>query len=244
MRNIKLIIEYDGTDFCGWQCQPNVPTVQGEIERSLSQITQQKVKLTPAGRTDAGVHAVGQVANFKTESDLPVQAFVRGGNAKLPHSIRLKSAKEVAMDFNSRYNAKSREYRYQIHNQPIALGRQYSCYVSKKLVVEKMNEACEYLIGINDFEAFCQTGARLDHYRCNVILAEWKKNKNGLTFEIKSNRFVHNMVRIIVGTCLMVGREKINPAKVLSILNSKDRTKAGSTVPPHGLCLVKVEYDL
>ena len=242
MRNIKLIIEYDGTDFCGWQRQPNVPSVQQEIERSLSQITQQDVKLTTAGRTDTGVHAVGQVANFQTASELTTDVFIRGGNALLPASIRLKSAEEVDLDFNARYSAKSRQYRYLINKKPIALGRQYSYYLQDELNVDAMNKACEHLIGEHDFEAFCQAGALLDHYRCNVKFAKWEIVNNGLVFEIKANRFVHNMVRIIVGTCLRVGRLKIEPIEMLNILNSKDRKQAGATVPPHGLCLIKVEY--
>ena len=242
MRNIKIIIEYDGTDFYGWQIQPNVKTVQGEIERSLSQITQSEIKLTASGRTDTGVHATGQVTNFKSDTDLTLTSIVKGGNALMPYSIRIQSAEEVGLRFHSRFDAKSRRYRYLINALPIAIGRQYSWYYPHELDLEEMNIACSHLLGDNDFKAFCQSGAQLDHYRCNVKSAHWTNKEKNLTFEIEASRFVHNMVRIIVGTCLDVGGKRINPDFVKEILLSKDRKNAGTTVPAHGLCLVAVEY--
>jgi tRNA pseudouridine38-40 synthase len=242
MRNIKISIEYDGSEFCGWQIQPNVQTVQGEIERSLSQITQSDIKLTTAGRTDSGVHAIGQVANFKLESDLPLKSIVKGGNALLPFSIRLKNAEEVDLDFSARFDARSRSYRYLINTTATAIGRQYSWYFPQIVDVELMNKGCSYILGEHDFEAFCQSGSQLDHYRCFVSKAQWSSQINQLKFEISANRFVHNMVRIIVGTSLKVGRKKITPDYLKEILNSKDRKIAGATVPAHGLCLVDVKY--
>lgn len=242
MRNIKIVIEYDGTEFCGWQIQPNVPTVQGEIERSLSQITQNDIKLTAAGRTDTGVHATGQVANFKLDGDLPLLSIVKGGNALLPFGIRIKKAEEVGPLFSARFDAKSRKYRYLINTTALAIGRQYSWFYPQKLDIEAMNQSCLFLLGEQDFESFCASGAQLDHYRCNVSSALWTFQKNILKFEIKANRFVHNMVRIIVGTCLEVGKKKITPESLKEILIDKDRKKAGQTVPAHGLCLVEVEY--
>lgn len=242
MRNLKLTIEYDGSEFAGWQVQPNAVTVQGEIERSLEQITREPVRLTAAGRTDAGVHASGQVANFITGSQLPAERVVKGGNALLPPAIRLLKAEEVDESFNARFDAKSRSYLYRINTRPIAISRQYSWYYPYHVDLEAMDRACEYLVGEHDFAAFCSAATRLDHYRCFVHFARWQKWPNGILFEIKANRFVHNMVRILVGTCLEIGRGKTSPELMLDIMDKKDRRIAGATVPPHGLCLTNVEY--
>ncbi|NIA28607.1 MAG: tRNA pseudouridine(38-40) synthase TruA [Actinobacteria bacterium] len=242
MRNIKLVVEYDGSDFSGWQYQPNAVTVQGELERSLSNLTQSKVRLTAAGRTDAGVHALGQVANFHTNSQLPAETIKRGGNAMLAKSIRIVSADEVSESFSARFSARVRKYRYVISKRPKAIGRMYSWFCPYKLNVDPMQQACTFILGENDFEAFCHAGAKLEHYRCNVLSALWFEKNDDLIFEVTANRFVHNMVRILAGTFVEIGRGKRTPEDMQAILESKDRKQAGATVPAHGLFLVSVGY--
>lgn len=242
MRNIKLVVEYDGSDFSGWQFQPNAVTVQGELERSLAQLTQSQVKLTAAGRTDAGVHALGQVANFHTNSRLSAEIIRRGGNALLVRSIRILDAQDVSDSFSARFSAKARTYRYVIAKRVRAVGRMYAWYCPYKLNVDFMQRACEFILGENDFQAFCQTGAQLDHYRCNVMSAAWIEKDDDLVFEITANRFVHNMVRILVGTFVEMGRGKRKSEEMTTVLESGDRRMAGPTVPALGLFLVAVEY--
>jgi tRNA pseudouridine38-40 synthase len=242
MRNVKLVIEYDGTNFCGWQRQPNVRTVQEELERSLSNIAQETVILNSSGRTDTGVHALGQVANFKTQSLLPIKTFVSGGNAFLPSDVRILEAQDVEMDFNARYSARSRCYRYAISKRPVAIDRNYAWYVSAPLDVMALQKASDYLIGEKDFQSFCQAKADVSHYICNVVSAVWKEEADRLLFEIIANRFLHNMVRIIVGTLVNVGRGKNTSEMVLEILAARDRCLAGSTAPARGLFLVRVNY--
>ena len=242
MRNIRLVLEYDGTDFSGWQCQPELRTIQGEVERSLSQVTQEKIKLTTAGRTDTGVHALGQVANFFTKSRLPVETFKRGGNAVLPKDIRILDASQVSDTFNSRFSAKARHYHYIIRKTPFAIGRSYAWYIRQALDVPTMNSACKFLVGENDFQSFCQAGANVTHYRSNVLYAKWTENNEQITFEIGANRFLHNMVRILVGTFVDLGKHKLTVNDISSIIEEKDRRVAGQTAPALGLFLVRVEY--
>ncbi len=242
MRNIKLTIEYDGTDFCGWQIQVDDRTVQAEVERSLSMLTDSNVRLTAAGRTDSGVHALGQVANFKTESDLPLDVFVRGGNSRLPRDVRIVHAQEASADFSARYSAKSRLYRYVIAKRQKAVGRQYAWYYWNPLDIRKMNDACAAILGVRDFQSFCQAKADVEHYLCDVRYAFWRETKDDLIFEIRANRFLHNMVRILVGTMVEIGDDKQRSSAMSHILAAKDRNAAGATAPAHGLFLLHVEY--
>jgi len=242
MRNIKLTIEYDGADFCGWQIQASDRTVQEEIERSMSALTDSPVRITGAGRTDSGVHALAQTANFRTGSDLPLDVFVRGGNSRLPRDVRIVAAAEAADDFSARYSAKSRLYRYVITKRQKAVGRQYSWYYWNPLDVEKMNRACTDVLGAQDFQSFCQAKAAVDHYLCDVHYAFWRETKDELVFEIRANRFLHNMVRILVGTMVEIGDEKLNSRAMHKILAARDRAAAGATAPAQGLFLVAIEY--
>ncbi len=242
MRNIKLTIEYDGTDFCGWQIQVDDRTVQAEVERSLSMLTDSKVRLAAAGRTDSGVHALAQVASFKTESNLPLDVFVRGGNSRLPRDVRIVSAEEAPAGFSARYSAKSRLYRYVVAKKQKAIGRQYAWYYWNPLDVRKMNDACAAILGVRDFQSFCQAKADVDHYLCDVRYAFWRETKDDLVFEIRANRFLHNMVRILVGTMVEIGDNTLRSSSMPRILAAKDRSAAGATAPAHGLFLLDVEY--
>ena len=242
MRNIKLTIEYDGTEFCGYQIQANDRTVQAEVERSLSMLTDEPVRLTAAGRTDSGVHALAQVVNFKTKSRVPLDAFVRGGNTRLPRDVRILEAKEVADEFSARYSAKRRTYRYFITRENRAIGRQYAWYYWNPLSVKELNASCRDILGLHDFKSFCQAKADVDHYFCDVRYAFWKETKGRMVFEICANRFLHNMVRTLVGTMVEIADIRLTSVPIRHILEAKDRTAAGQTAPAHGLFLYNVQY--
>lgn len=242
MRTIRLTLEYDGTDFSGWQIQKSGRTVQGELERVLSQMLKHPVRVVGAGRTDAGVHALGQVAHFRTEHPIPVEGLQRGLNALLPDDMIVREAAEAAPDFHARFSARSRAYRYVITRRRRAIGRQYAYLWEDPLDLQAMREAASRLVGEHDFRAFCHAGAEVNHFRCHVTHATWLEVGEELRFEIAANRFLHNMVRILVGTMLEIGRGKAGPDWVDELLRSGDRTSAGWTIPPHGLFLVRVEY--
>jgi tRNA pseudouridine38-40 synthase len=242
VRNIKLILEYDGTDFNGWQSQPEQRTVQDEVEKALSNLTREQIKTHSAGRTDSGVHALGQVINFHCQRAWAVDTFLHGGNALLPRDVRILQAEEVVETFHSRYSACSRTYRYHISQRVCAVGRHYRWYVPFELNLTAMQSALSHVCGEHDFESFCQAGSGLDHFRCFVKQAEWQEQEDGLVLKITANRFVHNMVRILVGTCVEIGRGARAAQEMVAILAARDRRVAGPTVPAHGLFLAHVEY--
>ncbi len=242
MRNIKLTLEYDGSDFCGWQYQPQRRTVQGELESALSRLTQETIQTTVAGRTDAGVHALGQVVNFLYGGQLSLEVLQRGGNALLPPDVRIVGIEEVGLSFNARFDAVERHYRYYIRRHHQAIGRQYSWLVPYELDVEKMHEAVSGWSGEIDFRAFCQAGAEVPHHRCFIYHAAWQAVEDKIIFDIMANRFLHNMVRIIVGSCIEIGRGRWPVHAIQEILASGDRRRAGPTAPAHGLFLIRVGY--
>lgn len=244
MKNIKLIMEYDGTSYHGWQKQNNAVTVQGTIEACIEKITGEHSPLTGASRTDQGVHALGQVANFKTSSPIPVDKFPFVLNAALPDDICIKKAELVDDSFHSRYDAKGKKYKYLIYNSPYpsALLRNRAYHVPARLDIEKMRKAAERFLGTHDFSAFKAAGGSAKTSERTITDVSLIKNEELITFEIKGDGFLYNMVRIIVGTLIYVGMGKIEPDDVTTIINSKDRTKAGKTVGPQGLYLVEVYY--
>ncbi|MBC7187055.1 MAG: tRNA pseudouridine(38-40) synthase TruA [Calditrichaeota bacterium] len=241
-RNLKIILEYDGTDFCGWQRQPGVRTVQGELERVLEQLLQHPVSLTAAGRTDVGVHAQGQVVNFFTERRIQATRLLRGLNALLPPDVRALEVEEVPAGFHARFSALARVYRYRIATRPYAIGRQYVWYYPRPLDLELMRRALQPLLGEHDFRSFCRAEAALPHYRCCVEEATWSECQGELCFDIRANRFLHGMVRTIVGTLVEVGRGKIPAESVGQMLEARNRRVAGPTAPAQGLCLMRVVY--
>ena len=245
MRNIKLTIEYDGKDFKGWQKQPHKLNIQGEIDRSIKDITGEDVDLIASGRTDAGVHALGQVANFKTDSNIPVEKIPIALNTKLKRSIRILAAEEVDERFHSRYNCKKKTYKYVINNSAngTAIYRNLEYNFSQELNVDKMNEAVKYFIGEHDFKGFKASGTSSKSSVRTIYDAKVYKNGDRVNIELTGNGFLYNMVRIISGTLIDVGIGKILPEEVTDIINSKERTKAGKTLPPNGLYLIKVEYE-
>lgn len=245
MRNIKLTIEYDGKEYNGWQKQPNKLNIQGEIERAISSITGENVDLTASGRTDAGVHSLGQVANFKTESKLPIEKMAIAINSQVKNSIRIIKAEEVADRFHSRYNCKQKTYRYVINNSPYgsAIYRNMEYHMPIRLDLNKMKDAAKYFIGEHDFTAFRASGTSSKSSVRTIYNAEVKQEGSRIIIELTGNGFLYNMVRIISGTLLDVGLGKIDAEEISSIIASKDRTKAGKTLPPQGLFLVNVKYD-
>ncbi len=245
MRNIRLVIEYDGKDFNGWQKQPNKLNIQGEIERAIEVITGEKVDLIASGRTDAGVNALGQVANFKIENTIPIEKIPYALNSQLKQSIRVQSAEEVDERFHSRYSCKKKTYRYIINNteQGSAIYRNMQYHFPVKLNADKMNEAIKYLIGEHDFKSFKASGTSSKTSIRIIYDASVKRDGDIITIELTGNGFLYNMVRIIAGTLLDVGLEKTTPLDVKNILEAKDRLKAGKTLPATGLFLVKVVYE-
>lgn len=245
MRNIKCVVEYDGTGYSGWQRQSNTRmTIQEKIEDALEKLTRIPTATYAAGRTDAGVHALGQVFNFKTDSTIPAARFPFALNAHLPDDIVVKKAEEVEEDFHSRYAVRGKIYRYQLYNapQPPAIGRHYFYFYSPPVDVEKMREGARYLEGRHDFAAFRSSGCGAKNTVKELYEIRIDQEGPKIYFTFDGSGFLYNMVRIMVGTLLQVGRGRITPKAVGDILLSRDRKQAGPTVPPEGLILLKVKY--
>ena len=244
MRNIKLIIEYDGKSFDGWQRQPNKLNIQGEIEAAIEQITREKIELIGSGRTDAGVHAWGQVANFKTNTDISIEKLPMAINSQLKKSIVVKSAEEVEERFHARYSCTGKKYRYIINNSRggSAIYRGLEFHMPVKLDFAKMKEAIKYFEGKHNFKGFKATGGKNKTTVRTMRKAEILKENERIIIELTGDGFLYNMVRIIAGTLVDVGLGKIQPDEITSIIDSKDREKAGKTLPPYGLYLVEVYY--
>jgi tRNA pseudouridine38-40 synthase len=242
MRNIKLILEYDGTNYAGWQRQENARTVQEAVEAVLQQVLREAIPVTGSGRTDTGVHARGQTANFKTEHSLPTAEMFRAFNALLPDDIVVREICEVPEDFHSRFSATARLYSYTIVRLPTALLRSYSWYVKYNLDIDIMNQAAESIRGVHDFTSYCKANSEVDHHRCTVHDAVWLEEFPKQIFTIKADRFLHGMVRALVGTMVDVGRGYLSLDDFYKILEAKDRSSAGMAAPPTGLVLERVFY--
>lgn len=244
MRNIKITIEYDGANYAGWQKQKLDRTIQGSIEAALNKLTGEEVDLIGSSRTDAGVHARGMVANFKTNSRIPGDKFSDAINTKLPKDIAIIKSEEVEEDFHARYCSKGKTYCYTIisRREKVALEKNYVHHTTYKLDINKMKEACQYFIGKHDFKAFKSEGSSVKTSVRTVkelyIIDEGEKIKVIIT----ADGFLYNMVRIIVGTLIRVGNGKIQPLDIVDIIANGDRTKAGPCVSPNGLILEKVYY--
>lgn len=249
MRKIRLVVEYDGTQLSGWQRQANAPTVQQHLEQALAQILQHDVAVAGASRTDAGVHARGQVAAFETERPIPLHGIRRGLNSLLPDTIAIRSAEEVPAEFHPRFSATGKHYRYLIYRAPDRSPRlrERAWHHPEPLDTSRMRDATRTLIGEHDFAAFRASGctARTTLRRIDGIdLSEgWPGEPDILSIDVRGNAFLRNMVRILVGTLAEVGRGSRSVGQVAEILASLDRTKAGKTAPAHGLELVEVHYD-
>src|SRR5437870_6401282 len=252
MRYFKLTIAYDGTDFHGWQIQANRPTIQGEIVSVLQQLTQEKIMLHGAGRTDAGVHALGQVASFRTQSPLSAQEFQRALNALLPPTIRIVGAEEVGPDFNARWSARGKTYRYRLYRGkvvPPAIWR-YVLHYPFPLDEDAMRDAAARFVGLHDFASFAaSTGSEEDDKERaterEIFATELARSADNeeLVFTVCGRSFLRYMVRKMVGTLLDVGRAKLAPADIDRLYKLRDRPKSGATVPPQGLVIAEVEHD-
>jgi tRNA pseudouridine38-40 synthase len=249
MHNIKLTVAYDGTDFHGWQIQPGEPTIQGALTDVLFKLTQERLQVHAAGRTDAGVHARGQVVHFKTRSELLPIEFLRAFNALLPPTIRVLSAEEVGPDFHARWNALAKTYEYRIFRGPIVppFDWRFVLHYPFSLDEELMCAAARLFEGEHDFASFAaSSGSEEDDRnrdtRRHVFSSEFRRDADELVYRIRGRSFLRYMVRKIAGTLLDLGRGKFTPAQVEEIFALRDRSRSGMTLPSHGLCLVSVEY--
>ena len=252
MRYFKLTIAYDGTDFHGWQVQTNKPTIQGEIAGVLSRLTQERVALHGAGRTDAGVHALGQVASFKTGSPLGAEEFQRALNALLPPAIRIVAAEEVGPTFHARWSARGKTYRYRIYRGKVVppMIWRYVLHYPFPLDEEAMRDAAGRFAGVHDFASFAaSTGSEDDDQERSterdVYSAELARTADGeeLVFTVSGRSFLRYMVRKMVGTLLDIGRGKLTPDDIERLFALKDRSKSGPTVPAQGLVMVAVQHE-
>ncbi|MFH1731334.1 MAG: tRNA pseudouridine(38-40) synthase TruA [Planctomycetota bacterium] len=243
-RNVKLTIEYDGTNYAGWQVQPNGTGVQEVVQDAIARITgETAVKLIGSGRTDAGVHAAGQAANFMTDSNIPAGDLVHAINSKLPDDVAIVGAEDVPADFHARYSAKSKTYRYSILNRAVRgpLERSRCHFVRKKLDVAAMREAAKSFVGEHDFAAFQSKPDGKSSVR-RITKLDIEANGEKIDISVAANGFLYNMVRAIAGTLIEVGLGARPPGSITELIGSRDRAAAGPTAPAHGLCLMKVEY--
>ena len=261
MRTLKLTVAYDGTDYCGWQVQPDEKTVQAEVERALHSITREKIRVVASGRTDSGVHALGQVISFSTATNLAATDIMRGMNAKLPEDVRIRNAEDVAPDFDAMRSPRSKRYRYVIDNGRVhdLFNRTYCWHISVPLDVEAMARAGQSLVGRHDFKCFESKGAeRATSVRTVTSLSVERGQGGGLgqagaagqwsetdkiIIEIEGDGFLYNMVRAITGTLVEVGRGAQDENWPAEVLASLQRKEAGQTAPPQGLTLLWVRYE-
>lgn len=237
-------VEYDGTNYFGWQKQINQITIQEVIENTLSKFLDENIKIIGSGRTDTGVHAINQYFSFKTTKDLPLKAYIFGLNSLLPRDIRIKGAVYVPLDFHPIFSAKKKTYIYKILNrkEPTALDANRVWHIPFSINLADMNICAKKILGDNDFSAFRASSCTRKNTVRTVYESEWIREEDILTYKITANGFLHNMVRILVGTMVEVGLGKITPEDFVSIKESKDRKKAGKTAPPQGLYLYEVYY--
>lgn len=242
---IVLVIEYDGTNYCGWQVQKNGISVQQRLEEAVERAVGASISVHSAGRTDAGVHALGQVAHFDAETDIPADKFFYVLNTLLPDDIRIKRSYQADGDFHARFSAQGKHYRYVIRNarEKGAIDRLYSMFEPIPLDIERMRGAAKHIEGTHDFAAFCAAGTDLKGTTVRTVYSvEVTRDGDHVLIDVKGNGFLYNMVRIIAGTLLGVGKGKLAPEAVKNALEAGDRTLAGATAQPQGLFLVEVYY--
>ncbi len=243
MRTLRINIEYDGSEYSGWQIQKNTRTIQGEITKALS-VLFGNVATPPvsSGRTDAGTHALNQVAHLHTRSSLPLNRIMRGLNGILPQDISILSVNEARPDFHARYNAKKKRYRFRLRKGKVAIYRNHVWSIPYTVDIAAMNEASTVIIGKHLFGAFCKQDPIPNKLECNILEASWEHQENEWVFEIEGNRFLRHMVRILVGTMVEIGIGKRSSQTISDLLISGKRENAGPTAPAHGLHLLWVKY--
>lgn len=242
-RNIRLRLEYDGTDFKGWQVQPDQRTVQGTLETCLSSLLGHPTRAMGAGRTDAGVHALGQVANFSTFNPLPLQRIAAALNSTLPPDVVVLDADEVSPTFHARRSATRRTYLYRIAYRRRAIGRGQAWHLRSRLNIDAMRSAAILTLGHHDFTSFCVASSERENRICRVFECKLAGIDDAVHVEISADRFLRSMVRGIVGTLVQVGRGKRAPEAIDAILRARDRQCAGPNAPPEGLFLKEVSYE-
>lgn len=244
MRNICLTVAYDGTDFHGYQIQPNLRTVQGILQNAIYEVTGEAVQLHASGRTDAGVHAWGQVVNFHTQARIPLEKWPVALNARLPQDVVIRAAKEVPSDFHARFSAKRKIYRYLLDRSPIphVFYRRYAYHVPYPLDLASIQKAASYLLGKHDFTSFCAAATPVENKVRELYRIDLQEEEPFLMLFFEGEGFLWNMVRILVGTLLQVGWGRWPAEKIPRILEARDRTQAGFTAPAHGLTLWQVIY--
>jgi len=245
MPKYRLLVEYEGTPFKGWQIQPGQPTVQGALEDAFKIALKEDIRLVGSGRTDTGVHARGQVAHFQTREPVNTRRLFRSVNALTPPEIAVLEITQAPSDFHARYDARARRYHYYVSTEPRALDRHMRWYVQPPPDFEQMNQAAKALLGTHHFGAFCRTQSETENRICTLTHAEWvpEQRPGDWRFEIVGDRFLHGMVRAIVGTLIEIGQGKRSSEDILRILDTQDRREAGPAAPPHGLILEAVYYD-
>lgn len=241
---VLLRVEYKGTDYCGWQRQKNGLSVQEVLARAVKETTGEASVMHGSGRTDAGVHAIAQAVHFDTHTSIPLDKLPIAINAHLPANIRVLSAREVAPDFNARFDAKQKTYLYKLYSAPVSspLREGLFAFVHKRPDVDKMRNAAEYILGEHDFKVFQAAGGHVKTTVRTITALEIKENGEEITFEVTGNGFLYNMVRIMVGTLYYVGIGKIDAEEIPDIILSGKRDRAGKTMPPEGLYLKEVKY--
>lgn len=244
MKRVKLVVAYDGTNYCGWQVQPNAVTVEGVLNKTLRELLKEDITVIGASRTDSGVHAMGNVAVFDTESRMPAEKISYALNQRLPEDIRIQNSEEVEVDFHPRYQECRKTYRYRVvaSEFPNPIKRLYAHFVYRTLDLEKIKEAASYLVGTHDFKSFCSANTQVKETVRTIYDIQVKQIDDEIIFEVNGNGFLYNMVRIIAGTLLQVGMGAIDPKEIPAILEALDRTKAGPTAPAKGLMLVEIKY--
>lgn len=245
MKRVKLVVAYDGTNYHGWQVQDNGITIEEVLNRTISELVQEDIKVIGASRTDAGVHACGNVAVFDTESRIPGDKFSFALNQRLPDDIRIQESCEVDADFHPRYADTVKTYEYNILNRRFELPskRLYAAFCYYPMDIERMNQAAAYLVGEHDFKSFCSAGAQVQTTVRTIYAVNVTKHDDMVHIRITGNGFLYNMVRIIAGTLMQVGTGLMEPEQVKEILEARDRSKAGPTAVAKGLTLVEIRYE-
>ena len=243
-KRVRLIVAYDGTNYHGWQVQKNGITIESELNRCLTELLQEPIEVIGASRTDAGVHAMGNVAVFDTCSRMPAEKISYALNQRLPEDIRIQKSEEVDADWHPRYCDSRKTYEYRIYRGefPMPLKRLYALHIYYNVDLEKMREAAKYFVGEHDFKSFCQVGAQVKSTVRTVYDVSIIEEGADLVIRVTGGGFLYNMVRIMAGTLLEVGKGKIEPGQIPEIIQAKDREAAGSTAPAHGLTLIKYEF--
>lgn len=244
MKRIKLVVAYDGSAYHGWQIQPGAPTIEGELNRALSELMQEEIQVIGASRTDSGVHALCNVAVFDTKTRIPAEKIAYALNQRLPEDIKVQESSEVAQDFHPRHCVSRKTYEYRILNRefPLPTKRLYAHFTYVPMDIERMRQAAAYLVGEHDFKSFCSVNSSAETTVRTIYELTVEKQQEEIVIRVCGNGFLYNMVRIIAGTLMEIGRGNMEPEQIKDMLAAKNRQAAGPTAPAQGLTLVKYEF--